>query len=233
MKGGMKGSKMKGSKMKGGSMKGGSMKGGSKMKGGKNGYGLFKTAKVKRDTQFHFTIDPFNLLLIGIIGFLMYQMMQKDLTIDNYVFHSGLSSDVSETNNYTDETNQEDIKTKPYRKNNEMLWDRYLEQRPPKANINIPTRGYPTDYESVGFLKGASGELQKLIGRETYRGSNLWNYFTLSSDYNQIPIPVQLDNKDCTDERGCSEIYDNQNVTIDGTEQTATIYNKQPYRYIP
>ena len=200
----------------------------------KKGMKKMKGGRILKGSKIQFSIDPFNILLIGIIGFLMYRMMQKDLTIDNYVFVSETSNDLNDYNDETnDETNQEELLKKPYRKNNEMLWDRYLEQKPQKTNINIPTRGYPTDYESVGFLKDNTGELQKLVGRETYRGSNLWNYFTLNSDFNQIPIPVHLDDKDCTDERGCSELYDNQNVTIDGIAQTATIYNKQPYRYIP
>lgn len=207
-----------------------------KMKGGgihKKGGGIHKKGPGIRvnNKTIQFSIDPFNLLLMGIIGFLLYQILQKDLMIDNYVFLNDTDHDNDMI--YTEDSNYDPVLKKPYRQNNEMMWTKYLEQRPRIPNINIPTRGMPTDYESVGFLKGESGDLQKLVGRETYRGSNLWNYFTLNNDYNQIPIPLHLDNKDCTDERGCSEIYDNQNVSVGGSSQTATIYNKQPYRYIP
>lgn len=193
-----------------------------------SGYKKIKGGGIKKlGNKIQISLDPLTILLFGIIGFLMYQILKKDDEIDNYLYF------IEEDNNeniYIEESNNESIEKKPYRKNNEMTWANYLDERP---KFNIHTRGMPTDYESVGYLKDDSGSLQKLVGRETYRGSNLWNYFTLSSDYNQIPIPLQLDNKDCTDERGCSEIHNNQSINIDGSDKTATIYNKQPYRYVP
>ena len=200
--------------------------------GGNNGY---KNKKIKgggiekKGSNIQITLDPLTILLIGIIGFLMYQILKKDNEIDNYLYFIDKEDDNNE-NIYLDDSNYDPVLKKPYRKNNEMTWVNYLDQRP---KFNIPTRGMPTNYESVGYLKDESGNLQKLVGRETYRGSNLWNYFTLNNDYNQIPIPLHLDNKDCTDERGCSEIYDNQSLNVDGSQKTATIYNKEAYRYIP
>jgi len=196
-----------------------------KKKSGKklNGGGLNKKGNIE------ITLDPLTVLLCVIIGFLMYQILKKDDEFDNYLYMIDKEENNTETI-YLEDSNYDPIVKKPYRKNNEMTWANYLDQRP---KFNIPTRGMPTNYESVGYLKDDTGDLQKLVGRETYRGSNLWNYFILSNDYNQIPIPLHLNNKDCTDERGCSEIYDNQTINIDGSNKTATIYNKEAYRYIP
>ena len=44
-----------------------------------------------------------------------------------------------------------------------MTWANYLDQRP---KFNIPTRGMPTNYESVGYLKDDNGNLQKLVGEK-------------------------------------------------------------------
>jgi hypothetical protein len=201
----------------------------------RNKNGGFGTKKIKGGgikklgNNIEISLDPLTILLFGIIGFLMYQILKKDQDIDKYIQINDVD-DYDFNPIYVEESNNDPVLKKPYRKNNEMTWANYLDQRP---KFNMPTRGMPNEYESVGYLKDDTGNLQKLVGRETYRGSNLWNYFTMSSDYNQIPIPLHLDNNDCTDERGCSQIYDNQSVNIDGSDKTATIYNKQPYRYIP
>lgn len=103
-----------------------------------------------------------------------------------------------------------------------------------KMPMNIATRGSPRDYESVGFLKATEdNSMQKLFGRETYPGSNNWNYFSMSDDYHQIAIPINLEDKDCTKENGCKEIYDNETLNINGKDTKATIYEIDPYRYSP
>ena len=103
-----------------------------------------------------------------------------------------------------------------------------------KMPMNIATRGTPKDYETVGYLKNEEEKsMQKLFGRETYPGSNNWNYFAMSDDYHQIAIPLNVGDKDCTKENGCKEIYDNEVLNIDGKENKATIYEINPYRYSP
>ena len=49
-----------------------------------------------------------------------------------------------------------------------------------QMRINVPTRGEPPSYQQVGILTNTDdGEnVKPLYGRQTYRGSNQWNYFT-------------------------------------------------------
>ena len=49
--------------------------------------------------------------------------------------------------------------------------------------INIPTRGEPGDYHTVGYLTDDSGEVLPLTGRQTYPGSINWNYFTTTNSH--------------------------------------------------
>ena len=103
-----------------------------------------------------------------------------------------------------------------------------------KMPMNLATRGQPRDYDTVGYLKDeGTNNMQKLFGRETYPGSNSWNYFAMSDDYHQIAIPLNVGDKDCTKENGCKEINDKEILTIDGKETKATIYEINPYRYSP
>ena len=110
-----------------------------------------------------------------------------------------------------------------------------IKRRNTRKPFNYPTRGPPEEYDMVGFLQDSddSSKLQQLYGRRTYSNSNNWNYFVKSDQYHQIPIPVTLDGKNCTDENGCKELQNNDNINILNKEHNATIYKPEPYYYNP
>lgn len=102
--------------------------------------------------------------------------------------------------------------------------------------INVPTRGEPPDYQQVGIIKGTGEEnIKPLYGRQTYRGSNQWNYFTSLDSHLATKIPVYQNNTDCTDERGCKELNKGDTLLMgeEGTEYKASIYGTVSPRYIP
>ena len=104
--------------------------------------------------------------------------------------------------------------------------------------INVPTRGEPPEYQQVGILTGESGEedtIKPLYGRQTYRGSNQWNYFTSLDSHLATKIPVYMENNDCTDERGCSELYKGDSVSMGegGSAYTTSLYGNIGPRYLP
>tara|TARA_B100000963_G_C22552638_1_gene637506 strand:- start:815 stop:1321 length:507 start_codon:yes stop_codon:yes gene_type:complete len=105
-----------------------------------------------------------------------------------------------------------------------------------RMDINIPTRGEPPDYQQIGLLTGEGTEnIKPLYGRQTYRGSNQWNYFTSLDSHLATKIPVYMNGQDCTDERGCKELNKGQTVNMgeDGTNYSASIFNNKTIRYIP
>ena len=103
--------------------------------------------------------------------------------------------------------------------------------------VNVPTRGEPPSYQQVGYLTGEGGEdsIKPLFGRQTYRGSNQWNYFTSLDSHLATKIPVFLGDQDCTDERGCGEIQKGGSVSMgqDGNTYNASVYGNVAPRYIP
>lgn len=108
--------------------------------------------------------------------------------------------------------------------------ERYLSRRDgPGRNyysrrINIRTRGEPDDYHTVGILKKeGSDDVIPLIGRQTYPGSNQWNYFTMTDSHLKTEIPLKRE-RNCTDVQGCSEINTNDNVELLGKEYSAEMY---------
>ena len=103
--------------------------------------------------------------------------------------------------------------------------------------INVPTRGEPPDYQQVGILTDTDNpeNIKPLYGRQTYRGSNQWNYFTSLDSHLATKIPIYSGDKDCTDERGCQEINKNEmlNIGDPGKQYKANIYQTHAPRYIP
>ena len=77
--------------------------------------------------------------------------------------------------------------------------------------------------------------IKPLYGRQTYRGSNQWNYFTSLDSHLATKIPIYSGDKDCTEERGCQEINKNDmlNIGDPGKQYKANIYQTQAPRYIP
>lgn len=122
-----------------------------------------------------------------------------------------------------------------------------LKREPNRMPINIKTRGDGGPYQQIGTLFkktnvddtfGAPGNndestILSLYGKPTYIGSRHYNYYTISKE--GVKIPLTYKNTNCTDDRGCEEIYDGEELTIpeyNGTFKT-TIYKNESPRYIP
>ena len=102
--------------------------------------------------------------------------------------------------------------------------------------INIETRGETPEMQQVGILRSKTNDkVLALYGRPTYRGSSKWIYYTGTDKYHSIKLPVEKNNKNCTAEYGCDELFDDDEVQVkgyDGPFQT-NIYQLDAPRYIP
>ena len=104
--------------------------------------------------------------------------------------------------------------------------------------INVPSRGESGSYQQVGVLvnkNSAESKILPLYGKQTYPGSRNWLYYTSSDQYQSVKLPVSNRNQDCTDDTGCHEITNGDNVEIPAYEQSfkANIYKFDKPRYIP
>ena len=104
-----------------------------------------------------------------------------------------------------------------------------------QMRINVPTRGEPPSYQQVGILTNTDdGEnVKPLYGRQTYRGSNQWNYFTSLDSHLATKIPISIDDNDCTDERGCKELNKNDTINVNTKDYNIDLYKFNTPRYIP
>ena len=114
--------------------------------------------------------------------------------------------------------------------------------------INIKTRGDGGDYQQIGILykdsvideekapgNNTDANVLPLFGKPVYRGASRYNYYTATDKYNQIKVPIKINNNDCTDERGCDEINNDDVIPVPGYNANfkAQIYKLDSPRYIP
>lgn len=99
----------------------------------------------------------------------------------------------------------------------------------------IATRGLPESYQSMGVIQTSSGELLPLYGRRCASRSDRFNYYTRTDTNNPIPLPIQYKRRDCQDDVGCDELFDNETVEIIPTNQNGkvSIYRFNGPTYIP
>ena len=114
--------------------------------------------------------------------------------------------------------------------------------------INIPSRGASGGYQQIGMLykdtisdedvtigNNSETSILPLYGQPTHHGSNKWNYYTTSDKYHTVKIPLVISGKDCTDTYGCTELYDDDAVSIPAYNGNykVKIYNYDKPKYIP
>ena len=101
--------------------------------------------------------------------------------------------------------------------------------------INIRTRGEPNEYQNIGTLTNPSEvtDVKPLYGRRTYRGSNEWNYYTLLNNHIQVKQAIEIDSKNCLEERGCRESMDGETINVNGVSYIVKLYPYSDFRYIP
>lgn len=102
-----------------------------------------------------------------------------------------------------------------------------------KNIINIPSRGLPDNYQSVGVLARIQDEkILQLFGRQKYMGSNQWEYYVTGMDRygfpNKMPIKV----------KGDKELFDKDKIDLDWLDKSkgnfeVNLYNFDIPRYNP
>lgn len=103
--------------------------------------------------------------------------------------------------------------------------------------INVPTRGFRSEWKQKGILTRINGEetILPLMARPLYSNRQKWQYYTMSDKNNSVKLPVVKNGKSCTNEYGCDEIFNGDTVYVEGYGDTfkATIYENNSAEYIP
>jgi hypothetical protein len=98
----------------------------------------------------------------------------------------------------------------------------------PAHNINIPTRGYPDNYQQIGIIYNDNNTFN-LFGRQKYPGSNQYEYYISGTSNNtHIKLPIYT--------KGTREIENDQEIYVDignNKKFKTKLYNFDTPRYDP
>lgn len=94
-----------------------------------------------------------------------------------------------------------------------------------RNQLNIPTRGLPDNYQIMGvLLRNNTESAFNLFGRQTFPGSNQWEYYVQGNMKDTpVKIPIKI--------RGDREIEDGQTVLVPGSDPSKGAYKVKLYKY--
>lgn len=115
-----------------------------------------------------------------------------------------------------------DILKPPERRDQEYAYpNRYI-----REVINIPSRGSPDNFQTVGVLaRKADEKILQLFGRQKFPGSNQWEYYVAGMDRNGFPnkMPIKV--------RGDREIEDKQQINVEWLDKSKGAFEVNLYDY--
>jgi len=98
----------------------------------------------------------------------------------------------------------------------------------------VPTRGIPETYQSMGIITMGDGKILHLYGRRTASRSDRFQYYTRTDTYNPVQLPIKAKRRDCQDDVGCDELYNDDEVNIASMGKgKTTIYRFDGPTYVP
>jgi len=121
--------------------------------------------------------------------------------------------------------------------------ERYFipEMYPRTIPINISTNigAVDTNYRQVGILtplnKSSKDSIMSLIGRPVFNNRDLWQYYTISNQHNNVKLPISVNGKSASNEYGVNKLYNGDSVYVEGYNGACkvTIYDNDTIKYLP
>jgi hypothetical protein len=96
-----------------------------------------------------------------------------------------------------------------------------------------------TNYRQIGILtqlnKTSKDMILSLLGRPVFKNRELWQYYTISNQFNSVKLPISVGGKSASSEYGVRQIYSGDTIFVEGYDSAfrATIYDNDVIRYIP
>lgn len=93
----------------------------------------------------------------------------------------------------------------------------FIQQREPEFR-GPPWKEYkPPNFQQMGLLTNpGDGKILPLYGKTTQGYKDRYNYYTSTPGNQMYALPVQVGDRDCTEDIGCNELYGNEQVSVTG-----------------
>jgi len=112
---------------------------------------------------------------------------------------------------------------------------------PGSIPINVSTNisAVETNYRQVGILTPLnckdSNNILPLMGRILFNRRDLWNYYTISNQHNNVKLSILVKGKNALNDNGVDKLYSDDIVYIDGVNEKykVKIYENDTIKYLP
>jgi len=112
---------------------------------------------------------------------------------------------------------------------------------PGKVPINISTNvgAVDTSYRQVGILTPLNGtskdNVLPLMGRPVFSNRDLWQYYCISNQYNNVKLPIKVNGKNASNEYGVNKLFGGDTIYVEGANEPykTTIYENDVIKYLP
>ena len=112
---------------------------------------------------------------------------------------------------------------------------------PGRVPINISTNvgAVDTSYRQVGILTPLNGtskdNVLPLMGRPVFSNRDMWQYYCISNQHNNVKLPIKFKGKNASNEYGVNKIYGGDIVYVEGANEAykTTIYEIDLIKYLP
>jgi hypothetical protein len=117
--------------------------------------------------------------------------------------------------------------------------ERYFQNETRGLPINVSTTATDSTFRQVGILTPLNGSskdsILPLMGKILFTRRDLWNYYTISNQHNNVKLPVSVKGRSALNEHGVDKVFDGDTVYVEGMNQPfkATIYENTIMRYLP
>ncbi len=107
--------------------------------------------------------------------------------------------------------------------------------------INISTNigSVDTTYRQVGILTpvkgGSTDKVLPLMGRPVLTTRDMWQYYCISNQHNNVKLPIRVKGKNASNEYGVQQIFGGDIVYVEGANEAykTTIYENDVIKYLP
>ena len=107
--------------------------------------------------------------------------------------------------------------------------------------INVSTNigAVDTTYRQVGILTPVRGtskdNVLPLMGRPVFTNRDMWQYYCISNQHNNVKLPIKVRGKNALNEYGVNQIFDKDVVYVEGSNEAykTTIYENNVIKYLP
>ena len=112
---------------------------------------------------------------------------------------------------------------------------------PGRVPINISTNigAVDTTYRQLGILtplKGTSKDnVLPLMGRPVFSNRDMWQYYCISNQHNNVKLPIRVNGKNASNEYGVNKLFGGDIVYVEGANEPykTTIYENDVIKYLP